>query len=133
MADTSFFRALWPDARTQLDGVYGEQVTLSPQARKPNDPDARMIADPGRLALTVVGIWDDRPSEPYPQSRMMPEKATRQIADNEVLVTIAKARLPYRPTKGDVITRLSAATTFKVSRVEDTGEGDWLIYLSTKG
>lgn len=133
MSDASYFRSLWPDARTHLDTAFGEQVTLSPRAKKPSDPDARSIADPARPALTVIGIWDDTPNDTSALSRILPDKAVREVNDADIKLTIAKVRLPYAPRQGDRVTRLLTGATFLIATVEDNGETEWLIDLSARG
>ena len=133
MSDASYFRSLWPDARSHLDTAFGEQITVSPRTKKPGDPNARTIADPSRPAMTVIGIWDDTPNDTYPQSRSLPEKNAREVNDADIKVTIAKARLPYAPTQGDRVTRVLTGGSFLVATVEDNGETEWLIDLSARG
>ena len=130
---SSYFRSLWPEARSHIDTAFGEQVTISPRTRKVDDPDARPVIDPERPAMVVVGIWDDTPSDTYPQSRTMPEKSAREVNDGDVVLTIAKVRLPYAPVQGDRVIRMQTSGVFVIASVEDNGETEWLINLSARG
>lgn len=117
----SDFTSLFATTDPLLDAHFGEAFSILPQTTS-RDVNARRIADGTRAGVDFVGIWSDPHSRVFPRNRSgHAQTLASQIGDDRPMVDYVTASVGYRAQIGDIVTRASTGSRY---RVEDIDEDD---------
>lgn len=133
------FDALWGDAVKAIDDVFGEDFTLTPQARasvggRP-DVNARSVpAGSDRPVATFRATYKAVGSVQNAKGRSMADNTTMPIAaDSPMLRLTIPGEGFARPQTGDYITRQATGERFRVAVVLERRQGSLMVQLARIG
>lgn len=112
--------------------LYGEEVTLTPQRTPSGEVNARTTADGSRQPVTCIGIWDETPTDLFPQSQQYPGRSSHQLSAGTVVLSILKDAVPWVPLQNDIVTRVKTGERMKIADQAYDGITDWDLTLSAQ-
>ena len=110
--------------------LYGEQVTLTPQSKPSADVNARPSADGARQPIICAGIWDETPTDLFPETQQYPSRSSHQLSAGTVVLAVLKSSLPWVPLQNDLVTRVKTGQRMIIASPAFDGITDWDLTLT---